>query len=280
MITDGKRSAEDSNLAQAAKRLSEYQSTLVGSFNLTGILTLSEPYRQLAKRLEENSKIFTAMLNTSNLKTVLDRLGRETPYNYSDFLIEEQYSLIEISRLNNFGTVEVMPQSLIREFLKVMNSEAAVDQVLLQGKEEISEQVCELAEAYILEPKLGDYGLLLKKSLEVFKDGHYEASQTLSTALWDSFIGEEAGKRHAITSIKDKAAKPNIEVIEAFSPIYDYGAYGPALSAYKAPGKGSKYSRNGTIHHLSPKSTNELNSIKAITIASGLLGRTWRTSQN
>jgi len=267
-----------SDLAVTAKKLSEYQANLLGSFDLSGITALSEPYRAFAEKLEANTKSFTAMLQTTSFSVLLEQIGRETPYNYDQLLIEEQYALIESSRLWNFGTVEVMPKAVIAELLCKNDLEEEVNQVLLLGKVEIINKTTELVESFLEEPKITDYGFLLGRSVDALNDGHYEASQALSTALWDSFISERAGRQDPITAIKGEAEKPDIKAIEGFSPIYDYGAFGPALSAYKTPGASAKYSRNGTIHHLSTTSANQLNAIKAITIASGLLGRAWRTA--
>lgn len=266
-----------SDLAATAKKLSEYQANLLGSFDLSGITALSEPYRAFAEKLEANTKSFTAMLQTTRFSVLLEQIGRETPYNYDHLLIDDQYVLIESSRLWNFGTVEVLPKTVITELLSKSGLEDEINQVLLLGKTEIMNKTTELVEAFLEEPKIKDYGFLLGRSAEALNDGHYEASQALSTALWDSFLSERAGRKDPITSIKGEAEKPDIEAIEGFSPIYDYGAFGPALSAYKTPGASAKYSRNGTIHHLSTTSANQLNSIKAITIAAGVLGRTWRT---
>jgi hypothetical protein len=269
-----------SDLAATAKKLSEYQANLLGSFDLSGITALPEPYRAFAEKLEANTKSFTAMLQTTRFSVLLEQFGRETPYNYDQLLIDDQYVLIESSRLWNFGTVEVLPKTVITELLSKSGLEYEINQVLLLGKTEIMNKTTELVEAFLEEPKIKDYGFLLGRSVEALNDGHYEASQALSTALWDSFLSERAGRKDPITSIKGEAEKPDIEAIEAiegFSPIYDYGAFGPALSAYKTPGASAKYSRNGTIHHLSTTSANQLNSIKAITIAAGVLGRTWRT---
>ena len=266
-----------SDLAATAKKLSEYQANLLGSFDLSGITALSEPYRAFAEKLEANTKSFSVMLRTTHFSVLLEQIGRETPYNYDQLLIDEQYALIESSRLWNFGTVEVMPASVITELLSKNDFEDEINQVLLLGKTEIMNKITELVEAFLEEPKIKEYGFLLGRSVEALTDGHYEASQALSTALWDSFISARAGRKEAITSIKEEGEKPDIEAIEGFSPIYDYGAFGPALSAYKTPGASAKYSRNGTIHHLSTNTANQLNSIKAITIAAGVLGRTWRT---
>ncbi len=267
-----------SDLVATAKKLSEYQINLIGSFDLSGISGLSEPYKAFAERLEANAKTFTAMLRSTSFNVLLEQMGRETPYNYEDLLISEQFSLIDISRMWNFGTVEVMPKSLITELLNTKNLEEEINQVLLLGKIDIGNKIAELVESYLDEPQIKDYGFLLGRSLEAFTGGHHEASQVLSTALWDSFISQRAGRKDSITALKGEAKKPDIQEIEGFSPIYDFGAFGPALAAYKTPGTSMKYSRNGTIHYLSTSSANELNAIKAITIASGVLGRAWRTA--
>jgi hypothetical protein len=269
-----------SELESTAKKLTGFQASLLGSFDLSGILALSESHRDFAKKLEANSKSFAVMLNSKNFATLLEEMGRETPYNYENFMIDDQYTLIEMSRVGNFGTIEVMPRAVIEKLLKVEGSEIEVDKELLLNKNEIIDKVFELVQAFLEFPQIEDYGFLLGRSLEALSGGHYEASQTLSTALWDSFLSERAGRKAPMTAIKGEAEKPDIQAIEGFSPIYNYGAFGPALSAYQAPGNRSKYSRDGTIHHLSSTSANQLNAIKAITIAGGVIGRSWRTLPN
>jgi hypothetical protein len=129
----------------------------------------------------------------------------------------------------NFGTVEVMPKTVITELLKSKYLEEEINQILLLSKMEIMNKTAELVEAYLDDPQIKGYGFMLGRSLKAFNDGHYEASQALSTALWDSFISERAGWKDPMTSIKGEANKPEIEEIEGFSPIYDYGAYGRRL---------------------------------------------------
>jgi hypothetical protein len=72
------------------------------------------------------------------------------------------------------------------------------------------------------------------------------------------------------------AANPDIQDMESFAPLYDYGAYGPALKAYQTPSTKNLYSRDGTVQRANLSSINKSNSIKSITIAGGLIGGEFR----
>ena len=257
------------------KLLGNYQEKLVSAFNLSGIAALSETYSNYARQLEANAHAFTSMLQQFDFKSLLDNMLRQTPYNYDGLMISEQFELIDASRKYNFGTVEVLPADLVESLLKDSSVES-INDLLLDSIPAITNKASELVDAYLDEPELVEYAFLLGRAIEAMTDGHYEASQTLSTALWDSYLCERAGRKDALTAVKTVGSRPDIESMENFSPLYDYGAYGPAIAAYTTPGESGKYSRNGTIHHLSKTSANKLNSIKSLTIATGVLGRAWR----
>jgi hypothetical protein len=265
-----------SDMAAQAKQLGEFQESLARSFDLSGITKLTENFSNIAKLLEENTHAFTRMLKANDFKVLLEPMGRQTPYNYEGLLIKEQFKLIDASRKGNYGTVEVLPKNLVTAVLDNLELHENIDELLLDGFSDITEQASNLVDAYLDKPLLAEYGYFLGRAIETIRAGHYEASQTLSTALWDSFLCEKAGRKDSITATKQVGSKPDIEIMESFSPLYDYGAYGPAISAYTTVGSSSKYSRNGTIHHLSRSTANKLNSLKSLTIATGVLGRAWR----
>ncbi len=264
-----------SDISAQAKLLGDYQEKLVRSFNLSGITALSETYSNFAKQLEANTNVFTSMLQQSNFKSLIDNMSRQTPYNYYGLLISEQFELIDASRKYNFGSVEVLPLEVVKSLL-IDISDVSVNDLLLESISAITSLVSELVDSFLEEPELKEYAFLLGRAIEAMSGGHFEASQTLSTALWDSYLCERAGRKGAITSVKTVGSRPDIDSMENFSPLYDYGAYGPAIAAYTTPGESGKYSRNGTIHYLSKTSANKLNSIKSLTIATGVLGRAWR----
>jgi hypothetical protein len=272
----GKYGKVFSDMAEQAKQLGEFQESLARSFDLSGITKLTENYSNIAKVLEENTHRFTLMLKANDFTVLLEQMGRQTPYNYKGLLINDQFKLIDASRRGNYGTVEVLPKNLVAAVLDYSESHENIDELLLDGFSDITDQASGLVDAYLDKPLLTEYGYFLGRAIETIRAGHYEASQTLSTALWDSFLCEKAGRKDPITATKQVGSKPGIEVMEGFSPLYDNGAYGPAISAYTTVGSSSKYSRNGTVHHLSRTTANKLNSLKSLTIATGVLGRAWR----
>lgn len=266
-----------SNISAQAKSLGDYQEKLVSAFNLSGITALSKTYSNFAKHLEANTHAVTSALQQNNFKSLLERMARQTPFNYEGLMISEQFELIEASRKYNFGTIEVLPLSLVKFLLEDTAAES-VNNLLLESILAITNKASELVDAYLDTPELVEYAFLLGRAIEAMSDGHFEASQTLSTALWDTYLCGRAGRKDPITAAKAVGSKPDIDSMENFSPLYDYGAYGPAITAYTTSGVSRQYSRNGTIHYLSKTSVNKLNSIKSLTIATGVLGRAWRLS--
>jgi hypothetical protein len=256
--------------------IARFQSIVANSLKAPDISAWTMNYGNLAAQLKSNAESFSAMLKRSNFQALLVDLQRNTPYNFLDLMIREQLDLIEISKNSRFGTVEILPKQVIHGLLGADRDVLVVNEILLDGSVEIIEMCQEVSEALIDEPLFRSYGVLFDKATEAFKEGHFEASQALSTNLWDTYLCEKVGRDKMISKAKQIAPKPDIEQLEDFSPIYAYASYAPAIASYEADPMLHDYSRNATVHHISTKSANVLNSIKSLTVCGGVLARNWR----
>lgn len=256
--------------------IARFQSIVASSFTAPDFTAWNSSYVNLAKQLKASSDVFSSMLKVSNFQKLLVELGRNTPYNFVDMLISEQLDLIEISKVYKFGTVEILPQRTISNLLESKNDLVAVNNVLLDEKGEIFNLCLEVADALKEDSIFESYGILFERSIEAISKGHAEASQALSTNLWDTFLCEKVGRSNMISKAKQLAPQPVIDELTDFAPIYAYASYAPAIASYELDPKLGDYSRNATVHHISTKSANLLNSIKSLTICGGVLARDWR----
>lgn len=113
---------------------------------------------------------------------------------------------------------------------------------------------------------------ILLDATAAFRDGHYAASQALSTVAWDSEITElTSGK--ALTEAKKLVAK-DLEDSDLLD-FYQTGVFGPLVAAYTTSDKQPCYGRNTTIHYARPDQFNKPNAVRALTIAVSLIA--WST---
>lgn len=250
-----------------------HQEIITSSFRIPSSIYVSPAISQLIKKLEDDSKKFEAMFKSLNISILFEELNKGKPTNYRGLMINEQFRVIELSQRGNFGTVEIMPIEVLRLLLACDGSIFELNRIILDHENDILQSANKIVDDAFELLTVEDYPILLSKSVNAFIDGHFEASQTLSTTLWDTFICKKAGHFKPITEIKPLAKKPNIDDLETFAPLYDYGAFGPALSSYVTNVSSDKYSRHGSVHQISTRSLNKLNSIKALSIAAGLIGR-------
>lgn len=256
--------------------IARFQSIVANAFKAPDVGAWNTNYSNLAAQLKSNAETFSAMLKRSNFQALLVDLQRSTPFNFLDLMIQEQIDLIEISRDSRFGTVEILPKQVISELLSSKREISVINEILLDRRNEIMEMCREVSEALMDELLFRSYGSLFDKAIDALMDGHIEASQALSTNLWDTYLSEKMGRERMISKAKRMAPKPDIEELDDFAPIYAYASYAPAIAAYEADPRHNLYSRHATVHHISTKSANTLNSIKSLTICGGVLARDWR----
>jgi hypothetical protein len=256
--------------------IARFQSMVASSFPLPNFTVWNSSYSNLAKQLKASSDLFSTMLKTSSFQRLFEELGRNTPYNFADLLISQQLDLIEISKVFKFGTVEILPNPIILKVLEAQNDQGIVNNVLLEGKLDIFELSLDIADALKQDPKFKSYGILFDRAIAALSRGHVEASQALSTNLWDTYLCEKVGRLKMISKAKRLAPEPVIDELTDFAPIYAYASYAPAIASYEVDPRSDDYSRNGTVHHISTSSANLLNSIKSLTICGGVLARDWR----
>lgn len=256
--------------------IARFQSMVASTFSPPNFTVWNPSYANLAKQLKASSDLFSSMLKANSFQKLLEGLSRNTPYNFADLLISQQLDLIAISKEFRFGTVEILPHPIIVKLLESQNDQGIVSNVLLEGKQEIFELSFEIADALKEDPKFQSYGILFERSIESLSSGHVEASQALSTNLWDTYLCEKVGRLKMITKARQLAPEPVMDELTDFAPIYAYASYAPAIASYEVDPRSGGYSRNGTVHHISTSSANLLNSIKSLTICGGVLARDWR----
>lgn len=174
--------------------IARFQSMVTSSFLPPNFTVWNSSYSNLINQLKVSSEVFSTMLKVNNFHKLFEDLSRNTPYNFSDLLISQQLDLIEISRVYRFGTVEILPHQIIASLLESKTDQALVTEVLLESKREICELSLEIANALREDPKFQDYGILFELAIDSLLSGHAEASQALSTNLWDSYLCEKVGR--------------------------------------------------------------------------------------
>ena len=243
------------------------------------ILSIPLPdYSSLARSLKSNQKFFDDWMTKFPFKEILAELGRETPYNFADLLLQEQLELISLAAKHSFGIVECIPTETLREILTVKENESSISNVLVEHEANILDSCFEIASNIISEGSGKEvYASLLIQGIDCMKSGIYAPAQAILTILWDSYLVEESRSRKPITQIiETRIAKGDLLAVNSLSDIYTHAAYAPAVSAFQKNPFRSGYSRNGTIHYATQDQFNEGNAICALTVATGLLGRNWR----
>lgn len=257
--------------ADFARKMDKFQETFSNSIRFPTFAFVSPGISGVATKLAANSEKFNKVFK--NLSEALEQLNKSRPTNYFGLLIDQQFEIIDLSHRGVFGTIEAIPVEVAQELLSSDGNISELNRILLDNLDALIAQARKITTTRIETAMPDDDFYLLDKSILAMESNNYEASQALSTILWDSFLSRYAGSLNHITKIKPIAEKPDINEMENFAPLYDYGAFGPALIASQTDTKKVLYSRNATVHYASKKSINKLNAIKALTIAVGLIGR-------
>lgn len=268
--------SEFEQFADFARKMDKFQKAFSNSFRIPTFTFVSSEISGIATKLAANSEKFNQVFK--NLSDALEQLNKSRPSNFSGLLIDQQFKIIEMSHRGVFGTIEAIPVEVIQELLSSDGNIDDLNRILLDNIDALIAQARKITTARIETAMSDDDFYLLDKSVLAMESNNYEASQALSTILWDSFLSRYAGSRNHITKIKLIAEKPDISEMENFAPLYDYGAFGPALIASKTDSKKFLYSRHATVHYASKRSINKLNAIKSLTISVGLIGRQNRIS--
>ncbi len=243
----------------------------ISSFNLDSML----------KGLAESQVFFSNFLKNGEIGKILESTTRNRPYNFSNMMISSQLILIENSYNYIFGTFDSVPESVLTEILASDSSEDSVNEIIVSKSNDITRHIIEAIQVvYEHEGTEFDYFNLLLKSVRAFDEGHFEASQSLSTVIWDSYLNRyfklDRSSKPFLTEVKNASPLFDIDEAEDFEALYARVAYGPIIASYVESNRSLRYSRNGTIHNASSVRLHLLNSLKALTIASGLLQYAWR----
>jgi hypothetical protein len=235
----------------------------------------------IVKNLAESQMFYSKFLERGEFSRILESATRNRPYNFANLRISSQIDLIEISSNYIFGTFDSIPDTVINSVLEAGESLEAINEIILSNSAEILRYISNsIHEAHIHEGREFSYFKMLIKSMSAFEEGHFEACQTLSTVIWDSYLNNylKLKRRNGgiITEIKKDSPPFDIDKASDFETLYARVAYGPMISSYIESNQSLKYSRNATIHNASPLNLNELNAMKSITISSGILFYSWR----
>lgn len=254
------------SLASTSKAIKE-----LSNFNLDSIL----------KGLAESQIFFSKFLKNGEIGKLLESTTRNRPYNFSNMMISSQLVLIENSYNYIFGTFDSIPENVLNDILASDSSEKSVNEIIVSKSNEISTHIFEAIQTvYEHEGAEFDYFNLLLKSVKAFDEGHFEASQSLSTVIWDSYLSKyfklNRTSKRFLTEVKKASPLFDIDKAEDFETLYARVAYGPIIASYVEPSWSLRYSRNATIHNVSSARLHLLNSLKSLTIASGLLQYAWR----
>jgi hypothetical protein len=243
----------------------------LSNFNLDSIL----------KGLAESQIFFSKFLKNGEMGKIVESLTRNRPYNFSNMMISSQLVLIENSYNCIFGTFDSIPENILNEILASDSSEESINAIIISKSKEISEYIFEAIQlVYEHEGFEFDHFNLLLKSVRAFNEGHLEASQSLSTVIWDSYLTKyfklDRTSKRFLTEVKKTSPLFDIDEAADFETLYARVAYGPIIASYVEPNWSLRYSRNATTHNASSERLCLLNSLKSLTIASGLLQYAWR----
>jgi hypothetical protein len=253
------------------------------------IASTSEAIKELAnlnldsmvKSLAESQVFYNKFLERGEFKKIFESATRNRPYNFANLRISSQIDLIEISYNCIFGTFDSIPENVITSLLDVGVSLEGIDDILLSNSKEIVEFITNsINEIHIHEGREYSFFNMLLKSIKAFEDGHFEASQSLSTVIWDSYLSNHFRLKRRnggiATEVKRDAPAFDINKANDFETLYARVAYGPIIASYIESNQSTKYSRNGTVHNANSQTLNNLNAIKSLTIAAGMLQYSWR----
>jgi hypothetical protein len=235
----------------------------------------------IVKSLAESQVFYSKFLERGEFTKILESATRNRPYNFANLRISSQIDLIDISCTCIFGTFDSIPENVIDSILKIGVSHEGIDEILLSKSKEIIRFVLNsIHEIHIHEGREFSFLNMLIKSISAFEEGHFEASQSLSTVIWDSYLSNHFRLRRRYGGIASEVKRdsPPFDIDKAsdFETLYAQVAYGPITASYIESNKSSKYSRNATVHNANSRTLNELNAVKSLTIASGILQYSWR----
>lgn len=235
----------------------------------------------ISKSFVSSQRTILKMMADSNLQSIIESAVRNRPSNYSGLLIVEQIRLVEASFDHIFGTFESLPESVIRELLSSDFSDLAVSNILLKSETQIIEYIRSMVDLiHNHEGTENQFLRILLQSCDAFEDGHFNSSQVLATVNWDSFLTQYAKvkwrTKKFITEVKNESSSFDIDTSDSFESLYVRIAYCPIIASYIEPEDSTRYSRNATIHNAGEGVLHKLNSLKSLTIASGLLQYAWR----
>lgn len=256
--------------------------SIAGDFNVGNRLK-NFPDRELRHQMEEIKKQFdsnfnsiTKLIGKIQFSLVLDQMSRLTPNNYLDLFIVDQILLVKISTTLCFGSIEIIPPVILDEILKGSHDYSMINDLLIGYDKEIIDAMSDFILKTQESELWNDYGTYIHKSIIAYRDGHYEASQTLSVAILDSFLVANISKWKIFNKLNAKYKEPEIETMSTFEQLYNYGAFGPVISVYRDDKPVQDLSRHKTFHELSSLQLNRLNALKSLTVISGLIARFWK----
>ena len=238
-------------------------------------------YLDLAKKLANNQVYFDAWLKEHRFKDIIEILGRETPYNFHEFMLDEQARIVDLGVRFSLGVVECIPAEVLRKILSIDQNHQSVMKTIRESTNEIVE-LCEQVSEQILEEdsSLSSYANLVHDGIEVLKQGKYSAAQTLFTAILDSFLVAETKSNKPTTQIKrTRMLKSELLAAESLRQMYTHAAYAPAISTFTRDTSDGCYSRHATVHYVTNGQLSTENAVCALTIVTGVLAINWRLKE-
>lgn len=229
-------------------------------------------FKLLSRQVSSAIPKIDSFSNLEGFKKLFEAIKKSSPSNFVDIRIRDQLSIINVSCLNGFGTVEALPEVVLNQLLALGDAPTALD-----IDELLSDHTADIfARAYEVEGLRQDQydqlcfeqaGLISQaaKSLAI---GHVESSQALSTVIWDSNVCSHFGQK-GITKIDRKSKKIQNDDSRTFSEVYFRASYGPLVRAYQVSTNNNAYSRNGTVHHARRSIFSHANALRALTLAIG-----------
>lgn len=202
--------------------------------------------------------------------------ARLRPHNFTDLSEDEESALIGLSFTEVFGTYNAAPADVTRTLAGAAAHD--VDTILADHATDIAvscgEQLAEVSGddgRATTERELATLGL---RGVEAHLAHHVDAAQALLTVVLDSCLNARWGAKTHTAARKDVGPSV-VDGTETVLGIYLKASHIPAIQAFEARSDGVRYSRHGTVHQASRKQYRLVNSMRAMTITTGVVAFPW-----
>lgn len=236
----------------------------------------SRRFAEIGKAMSLAIPKMPALFDSNIAQLLKDWEERLRPSNFVDISEEEETALIGLSFKEVFGTYNAAPADVTRTLANADPQD--VDTILADNATTIlsacAERFAEVSDdddRGPVERELATFGL---RGVEAHLAHHADAAQALLTVVLDSCLNARWGSKTHTAARKDVGPSV-VDGSETVLGIYLKASHIPAIQAFEAKSDGARYSRHGTVHQASRKQYRLVNSLRAVTITTGVVAFPW-----